>query len=207
MAKKKPRNPHLFWLLIACLALLTAAVKLWHATSAFDNWVMSAVFALRTPGGVAFFAFMTSFGNAVFVIAALCASVIILLLSRHQKGYAVGIAMAVVGAKATEVLIKVILERPRPVDVLPLFHLDTYSFPSGHAAGAMALYGFLTYLVCSIYPRLRVHAVLAGGALILLVGISRVYLGVHFPSDVLAGYLVGAIWICAGIGVVRYMRT
>ncbi len=207
MAKKKPKNPHLFWLLIACLALLTAAVKLWHATSQLDNGVMNAVFALRSPRGVAFFDFMTGFGDTFPVIAILCVSVILLLLSRHQKGYSVGIVASVLGAKASEVLMKVIFERARPVDVLPLFHLDTFSFPSGHATGAMALYGFIAYLICSIYPRLRVPAVLVGGALILLIGASRVYLGVHFPSDVLAGFLLGAIWICAGIGIVRYMRT
>jgi len=156
--------------------------------------------------GIAVFSGLTSLGDTLSVGLALLAACLALLVSRRHKSYIVGLVVAVGGAKLSEVLMKILIERARP-DGFALFHLDSYSFPSGHATGAMALYGFITYILCALYPRQRAAWVALGGTVILGVGMSRIYLGVHFPSDVLGGFLLGAIWILVGISAVKYWRS
>ena len=90
------------------------------------------------------------------------------------------------------------VERPRP-PFLYNYEL-TFSYPSGHAATAMAFYGILAYILTKRAPRAWVKIILpiCAVAIIALVGYTRIYLGVHFASDVLGGFLVGLIWLSAG---------
>ena len=114
------------------------------------------------------------------------------------------LTLSLVGAHVLNGMLKEIFIRPRPrlfgteLQVLgrTFDYPSSYSFPSGHAVVAVVVYGTLAYLVVRLEPTARMRrATLAGaGGLILLIGISRVYLGVHYPSDVLAGYLAGFIW-------------
>jgi undecaprenyl-diphosphatase len=93
-------------------------------------------------------------------------------------------------------LIKSIVERPRPTtDIVSVLEQTNHSsFPSGHALGAMVFYGFLAWIAWTSGRRW-----LAAGcaAFILLVGVSRMYLGAHWPSDVAAGYVIGFVWLLA----------
>lgn len=105
--------------------------------------------------------------------------------------------LTVAGSEAFAVLMKIFIARPRPDPVGALLLETTYSFPSGHALIALSLYGFLAY----IFLRERRHAVtriivfFLAVFVIAGVGISRIYLGVHWPSDVIGGYLLAAIWL------------
>ncbi len=107
--------------------------------------------------------------------------------------------------------IKSIVARPRPspelVDVY-IFH-TTMSFPSGHVVTYVALFGFLFYLVCSLMPRsaLRSALLIVLGALIGLVGVSRVYLGAHWASDALAGYCLGFAWLALMIQLYSRLKS
>jgi undecaprenyl-diphosphatase len=88
-------------------------------------------------------------------------------------------------------------------------HGTTYSFPSGHAMNATIAYLMLAYLLCSIFEWRGLRRVLAflGAALVaLLVGLSRLVLGVHFPSDVVAGIVAGAAWVSACLAVLHVVR-
>ncbi len=148
--------------------------------------------SIREPVGIFFFSTITHLADTTTIVALLLLASSLLLLK--NKRYAAGLVVAVAGAKISEVLLKIIVERARPLDV-GLLELDTYSFPSGHATAAMALYGFLVYALWQMYPAWRVLIAVVGLFIIAGVGISRVYLGVHYPSDVLGGYLLGLLWI------------
>lgn len=111
-------------------------------------------------------------------------------LSPRSLFFVVG---GVAGAAATSAGLKALFHRPRPLVPPPLVHEALYSFPSGHALTALCLYGLLAHLACRHLddPWRRRAAWAAATAVIALVGFSRVYLGAHFPSDVLAGFLAG----------------
>lgn len=110
---------------------------------------------------------------------------------------------AVPGAMLLNVALKHLVRRARPIVDQPLLLLDTYSFPSGHAAGTAALY---TFAAAWLLSRLRGKSAALRGAVVagcivapLWVSLSRVYLGVHYLSDVAAGMLLGSLWVAACI--------
>jgi len=108
--------------------------------------------------------------------------------------------VAFIGAQATTWLGKYAIGRERP-SFIEAATATAPSFPSGHATGALALFGFLAYLFAHVAPsrRARIEIVFWPALLIALIGLSRCVLSVHHPSDVIAGFAVGAFWLCAGI--------
>ena len=87
-------------------------------------------------------------------------------------------------------------------------HEPSFSFPSGHSVFAVVVYGMLIYIGMRHLRRMRerVAVVVAAGALIFGIGYSRIYLGVHYPSDVAAGYFVGAMWLGTVVAADWYLR-
>jgi len=117
-------------------------------------------------------------------------------------------SLLVVGASAGVFvlgpILKLIVERPRPPVNQYLVRIDSWSFPSGHSLNSMVVIGLLTVLAAREWPGLRrVLSIATGAFLVLLVGFSRVYLGVHWPSDVLAGWLIGAVWVAGCVTLAR----
>ena len=107
------------------------------------------------------------------------------------------------GAWVVQVAVKQLVERPRPPTELALSHATGFAFPSGHATDAAAVYGMLAVLLARPGRRgVRVAALAGAFGLVALVGLSRLYLGVHWLTDVLAGIGIGAIWIASLIVVV-----
>lgn len=103
--------------------------------------------------------------------------------------------MLTMAAYGLSVLLKLFLKRTRP-DTLYVDEMifKTYSFPSSHAFGAMVVYGLLAYLAYTRLPQPWNHLTAIGlGILIFLIGVSRVYLGAHFPTDVIGGWLLGGL--------------
>ena len=99
------------------------------------------------------------------------------------------------GGLLLNVLLKHSFSRARPSDFSPLLHLNTYSFPSGHVTGAMLFYGVLVFAYAqSAPPRHLLAALSLAILLVVLTAASRVYLGVHYPTDVIAGWLIGLSW-------------
>lgn len=112
-----------------------------------------------------------------------------------QKNISVSAAcFAVLCSMGVNSLLKIFLHRPRPETLyVEAMVFKTHSFPSGHAFGAMVFYGLLTYLFYQIVPQPWSIFVLFFGIIIIFgVGLSRVYLGAHFPTDVIGGWLFGA---------------
>jgi undecaprenyl-diphosphatase len=146
-------------------------------------WLESAVRDVTALGGTVVISFVT-LSAAGF------------LLLSGKRGAALFVVVSIVGAVLLSFLIKASVERPRP-DLLP--HgtpVYTASFPSGHATGSAATYLTLGALLARFQPRRRLKIYLLTLAVLLtfLIGLSRLYLGVHWPSDVLAGWTLGACW-------------
>jgi undecaprenyl-diphosphatase len=106
---------------------------------------------------------------------------------------------AVLSGAALNTTLKLLVARPRPDLVAPLARVFTPSFPSGHAALSAITYLTLGALLArnEVSPAIRIYLVWLAVAVTMLVGVSRVYLGVHYPTDVLAGWCIGAAWAMA----------
>ena len=122
---------------------------------------------------------------------------------------AVLLAAAMGGSGVLNTALKLHFRRVRP-DVPWAFVTEhSFSFPSGHSVGAVVLYGIVTYLLWSHLHAVwqRIAAITAALLLIAGIGASRVYLGVHFPTDVAAGYMVGLLWLLPVIGANEYLNS
>lgn len=141
---------------------------------------------------------VTALGGTVVLVPVVVAVAGFLVL-RGAPGMAGLVALAGGSALGLVGVLKDVFDRPRP-DLVP-YTIETYfaSFPSGHATGATAVYLALAALLAAVQPRTIVKAYLLTCSLLVAfaVGVSRVYLGVHWPSDVAAGWAIGAAWACA----------
>jgi undecaprenyl-diphosphatase len=135
------------------------------------------------------------------VIVPLVALTALLLLVRARPDAAALLVTAAAGASLLVVLVKLLIGRARPEGAGALVLVDSFSFPSAHSAQAVAAYGALAYLAGQAAPRWgqRVAAWTTAALIALLVGFSRLYLGVHWLSDVLGGYALGAAWLAVVI--------
>jgi undecaprenyl-diphosphatase len=131
-----------------------------------------------------------------------------LLWWRGFRHAAIVWTIATVGASLLVLLLKLHFRRIRPDLPWAFTHEPSFSFPSGHSVFAVVVYGTLIHLGLRLLSRTweRVAVVLVAGGLILGIGLSRIYLGVHYPSDVAAGYYVGAVWLGTVIGADWYVR-
>ena len=143
------------------------------------------------------------------VVLVCAAAVAVLLLARDAAG-ALILPLAVSARALITWVLKELIERPRPSAALVHFEdqPSTFSFPSGHAMGAFVLYGVIFYFAALHIrdARLRLPLQAACVAIIVLTGIERVYVGHHWPSDVLGGYYAGALIVGAVVAVHQYAQ-
>ena len=139
---------------------------------------------------------VTTLGSA-WVLVPLALGTVAYLLAKGARRRAVLVALAIVGAEVLTLGLKTGFERRRPFFADPLASESSFSFPSGHATVSLAVYGALAYLACRRLGNAAAgRAVLIGAVLlVVLIGFSRLYLGVHFLSDVLAGLSAGLAWL------------
>ena len=137
----------------------------------------------------------TSLGSPS-VLALVTIAVVGYLWLERERGTALFVLLAVAGGATLEMLLKVGFARPRPELVSHLVDVNSFSFPSGHATMATITYLTLGVLLASAqeHRRMKLYLLAVATFLALLVGISRIYLGVHYPTDVLAGWCIGAAW-------------
>jgi undecaprenyl-diphosphatase len=130
------------------------------------------------------------------VVALITLAVIGYLLIDDKAAAALWVLVSVGGGAVISNLLKFAIERPRPELVARLIEVNTTSFPSGHATLAAVTYLTLGALLSRVEARRRakIYVLTLAVALTLLIGVSRIYLGVHWPTDVLAGWCVGAAW-------------
>jgi membrane-associated phospholipid phosphatase len=157
-----------------------------------------------------FFAVMWAVSFAGFApqTIVITAAIILLIFASGLRWEAIVATLAALGSTGLGTLVKFIVHRPRPTaDLVLVFRtLDSYSFPSGHVLFYTAFFGFLLFLTYSLlkpsFTRGLALVILAG--FIVLVGPSRIYLGGHWASDVIGGYLFGSLWLTLSIIVYRW---
>jgi undecaprenyl-diphosphatase len=141
---------------------------------------------------------ITSLGS-VIVVCLIAGAYVGYLLLRGDRTSAILLLVSVLGGLVLNEVLKLIFDRPRPDLALPSIRVFSSSFPSGHAALSGVAYLTMGALATRNAPTAAVRAYVMGAAILLvfLVGTSRVYLGVHYPTDVLAGWCVGSAWAVA----------
>ncbi len=160
------------------------------------HWLQSAMLDLTALGGGTVLALVT-----LMAIGS--------LLALRKRAEALFIAVAVGGGGALSALLKMGYARPRPELVAHLVEVTSSSFPSGHAMNSAITYLTLGVLLARAVPDrlLKIYVLWVGVLLTLIVGISRVYLGVHWPTDVLAGWAIGSAWAGACWIVAEALRS
>ena len=118
------------------------------------------------------------------------------------------ILISIIGGGLLELLMKGIFSRPRPAAVTHLVYADTLSFPSGHSAISSVVYLSLVYIIFNldIKRNIKLYFLYSAVILILLVGFSRIYLGVHFPTDVIGGWALGLSWISISLIITNHLK-
>ncbi len=144
--------------------------------------------------------FITNFGGAIFLIVLTIA--LFILIKNKKIGFSVFSNLVII--TVLNQLLKRILQRPRPTE-FRIIEETGYSFPSGHSMVSMAFYGYLIYLIYKYVKNKYVKWISIGvlSLLICSIGISRIYLGVHYTSDVLGGFLISISYLIIYIGAVN----
>ena len=149
------------------------------------------------------FAWLTRLGD-VAVLTALAVVVAVVLVWRGRRWLALGWVIALAGNGLLNLTLKGVFERVRPVHDDGLVLADGFSFPSGHSSGSVVAYGMLAYVLTRFLPaRWHLPVMLAAVALAFTVGSSRVFLRVHFASDVAAGFASGTAWLAVCLVSIR----
>ncbi len=164
----------------------------------FDRQINAWFGGLHSVFADKIFLAVTFLGEAIFVLI-LAVLVSAILWHWRKKWQMFALWVIVVGSGVCIQIAKLIFHRARPSGALIVE--NSASFPSGHATIAIAFYGFLTYLVFREIKKYRALTLAISIVIILAIGLSRLYLGVHYLSDVLVGYLIGAVWLMIGIKI------
>jgi undecaprenyl-diphosphatase len=174
-----------------------------HTPAAWIDRTLAAAVA-PPSGGLTPLMAAASFVGKPGVILLFALGLAVFFLTRRQGSDAFLVALAVGGAEGLNPLLKLLFARHRP----GFADLVTYSFPSGHATGSMAFFGLLVYLALRADGPFWRRALAFAGALlaVLWIGASRVYLGEHYPTDVVGGWAVGLVWLASAITAVETWR-
>lgn len=162
----------------------------------YDKQITEFIISYRNPGLTNYFEFMTNVGDLYgYIIALGICAVVFFFVFKNWK-FVFQIILVLLLASVSNVFLKKFVNRARP-SIEHLVSVQTLSYPSGHAMSAMAFYGFLIYLIYTfpIHRLIKIFTIIILVILILSIGISRIYLGVHFPSDIAGGYIAGFIWV------------
>ena len=203
----------LIWGLSISVLLLVIFAKLsedllYHELGTFDRVVGELIRGFATPSLTRVAIIITDLGSAYIEVGLMFVVGAFLLFRLKYTWETALLAISLSGSWLLNTILKELFQRARP-DIVHLAKAGGYSFPSGHAMVAATFYGVIGYLLCL---NLRNHSkpswyiVVITFALITSIGISRVYLGVHFASDVIAGYAAGGVWAIACIVGLKEIR-
>jgi membrane-associated phospholipid phosphatase len=159
------------------------------------------------PGLFPLLSFMSVFGNS-FTPYAMTVVMVIIFLAFRRRSEAAGLTMSVLGSAIINSLLKLLISRQRPTrDLIPVYRdTVTQSFPSGHVTFYVCFFGFLFFVAYALLPHrsfVRRLALTVTALPVLLVGLSRIYLGAHWPSDTLGAYLWSGVWLAFSLEMYR----
>jgi undecaprenyl-diphosphatase len=205
--------------LLTTAGLLAAAVVLYlfaglaeevleGDTRRFDRTALALLNRFASPPLTSFMRGMTWLGSNVFLIVAGAFVVLSLALARLRRGI-VALLVAMAGATLLNIVLKLAFRRERPEPFFDTPLPESYSFPSGHALLSFCFYGIIAAVITARIEGIRWRAFVWVGAalLVALIGLSRIYLGVHYPSDVAAGYAAGFVWVLIVASADRVMEA
>lgn len=192
--KNKIKTLYLPGILLVCFLVLTILVKM-NATVVFDDKVYGLIAGHQTDGLTQIYKGITFFGSTLFMVL-FCGSLFVFFLLKKKKRIAYGVASCLIGSTILNNVVKIIVRRARPA-VIHLVTETSFSFPSGHTMAAVSMYGILIYFILKSNLNKSVKIILSSllGILMLLVGISRIYLGAHFATDIIGAILLSSVWL------------
>jgi membrane-associated phospholipid phosphatase len=175
-----------------------------------DQLFSDAVRGSTPQAALRVFAWVTRLGDTAS-LSVLGVAVAMGLLVRGRRWLALGWSLAISGHALLNPTLKALFERTRPVHDSALVHADGWSFPSGHSSGSVVVYGMLAYVLIHSLPpamarRASLPLVLVATALAFSVGCSRIFLQVHFATDVLAGFASGTAWLVVCVASIELSR-
>lgn len=197
---------------LAVVAILSTLAFVWlsvlmrsGSTAEIDGGTMHAVRELASPALDRIMLAVTTVGGSPALVL-IVAFMVLWCAWRRDRRAAFALAVVGLGSEAANQLLKEGFQRARP-ELWPRPQLLSYAFPSGHAMASMACFGMMAIVLARAYPRATPALWIGTPLLILAVGASRVYLGVHWPSDVLAGFAAGLVLLIIGeLALLRYRR-
>lgn len=182
---------------LSLLFIILTVLVCTNTIEPLDNAASSFIISIRSPELTNTMNIITNISGSYALIVFTTLFIILI----KKKKYPLAITINLIAVFITSQLAKAIVERDRPLDML--VSAPGYSYPSGHSMVGLAYFSFLSYLVIKYIPNKIVKIILpiVFTITILLVGFSRIYLGVHYLSDVLAGFLLGAIYLIIFINI------
>ncbi len=195
-----------FIIMFICLIFFLAILEdiLDYEIKNFDIWgyniISKSISEYMTPVAKV----ITRFGNAETLIL----TTITLFIIIKDKKIKWAIPINLVCSTILNFTLKNIIQRPRPIEYR-IINANGYSFPSGHSMVSMAFYGFLIYLIYRNVKNkyIKVISILILSTLILLIGVSRIYLGVHYTSDVIGGFLLSMSYLVLYVGILKRINN
>ncbi len=176
---------------------LTEDVLNHTSVTQFDVTILEWFHANSTPAGLRIFEAVSFLGSPV-VLSILGVAFVLYFILRHAWIFLTSWIAALAGAGVLDWLLKEAVRRPRPVYAVALLHGHSYSFPSGHALASLLAYGMSSYFVIILWLKrspVRTIVICSAMFLVIAIGVSRLYLGVHYFTDVIAGYAAGVVWL------------
>ncbi|WP_187263049.1 phosphatase PAP2 family protein [Pontibacter beigongshangensis] len=170
----------------------------------FDTAAFNFASSITTAGFTSFIEFITFFGSRQFLTPAALLLIAYFLFVRKHHWYSLKVPVVALGSITLNVVLKYLFDRPRPA--MPhLVEASGLSFPSGHSMVAASFYGLLIYLAWKHVepPVWRYSLVAILTFLIFMIGFSRIYLHVHYATDVMAGFAAGFMWVIIGLWTLR----
>lgn len=175
-------------------------------TQAIDTIILQGIKLLHTPL-LDQLMFSITFLGQPSILLFVSLGLGIWLLIKNCRSEAMTLAIAGIGAVSLNYWLKLLFARDRPQLWERIVDVRYYSFPSGHAMVSMVIYGLIGYLLANRFVRWRNWILSLTTLLVVTIGFSRLYLGVHWPTDIAAGYAAGLVWLIACILSLETWRT
>lgn len=184
-------------IILSCIFIIWTILVVTNSLTLFDDKIYQFIISFQNDTLTNIMKVITSFANPLTIVSLCLASLLSLIWKYKASIYLIIITII---STVFNFLTKNIVLRTRP-DHLRLIEETGYSFPSGHAMGSIAFYGFIIFLLSKskINKYLKIFLSIIIGLTIFLIGISRIYVGVHYPSDIIGGFLLGYIILISSI--------
>lgn len=184
-------------IILSCIFIIWTILVITNSLTLFDDKIYQFIISFQNDTLTNIMKVITSFANPLTIVSLCLASLLSLIWKYKASIYLIIVTII---STVFNFLTKNIVLRTRP-DHLRLIEETGYSFPSGHAMGSIAFYGFIIFLLSKskINKYLKIFLSIIIGLTIFLIGISRIYVGVHYPSDIIGGFLLGYIILISSI--------